>query len=202
MKDKFLIGELSKIFNISTDTLRHYDKIDLIKPEYDENNDYRYYSIRDFFKLSRILFLKNLDISLGEIKKYMGNKNTNNLLCLLKKKEEEIDIKNHADQIIYQTEKLLKETGDKVSEGDKKPVQEELEALKNIAKGSDVTAIKNQTEALEKKLYELSSKLYQQAPPQGGQGDPSGNSSDGAGGAGGNYYDADYKVVDDDDKKK
>ena len=119
-----------------------------------------------------------------------------------KKHKEEIDIKNHADQIIYQTEKLLKETGDKVSEGDKKPVQEELEALKNIAKGSDVTAIKNQTEALEKKLYELSSKLYQQAPPQGGQGDPSGNSSDGAGGADGNYYDADYKVVDDDDKKK
>ena len=93
MKDKFLIGELSKIFNISTDTLRHYDKIDLIKPEYDENNDYRYYSIRDFFRLSRILFFKNLDISLSEIKKYMGNKNTNNLLCLLKKKEEEIDIK-------------------------------------------------------------------------------------------------------------
>jgi DNA-binding transcriptional MerR regulator len=93
MKDKFLIGELSKIFNISTDTLRYYDKIGLIKPEYDENNDYRYYSIRNFFKLSRILFLKNLDISLGEIKKYMGNKNTNNLLSLLKKKEEEIDVK-------------------------------------------------------------------------------------------------------------
>jgi DNA-binding transcriptional MerR regulator len=93
MKDKFSIGELSKIFNISTDTLRHYDKIDLIKPEYDEHNDYRYYSIRDFFKLSRILFFKSLDISLSEIKKYMGNKNTNNLLCLLKKKEEEIDIK-------------------------------------------------------------------------------------------------------------
>ncbi|WP_312649356.1 MerR family transcriptional regulator [Aminipila sp.] len=93
MKDKFLIGELSKIFNISTDTLRYYDKINLIKPEHDESNDYRYYSIRNFFKLSRILFLKNLDISLGEIKKYMGNKNTNNLLCLLKKKEEEIDIK-------------------------------------------------------------------------------------------------------------
>ncbi|QIB69330.1 MerR family transcriptional regulator [Aminipila butyrica] len=93
MKDKFLIGELSKLFNISTDTLRYYDKINLLKPEYDEKNDYRYYSIRNFFKLSRILFLKNLDISLGEIKKYMGNKNTNNLLCLLKKKEEEIDIK-------------------------------------------------------------------------------------------------------------
>lgn len=93
MKDKFLIGELSKIFNISTDTLRHYDKIDLIKPGYNEYNDYRTYSIRDFFKLSRILFLKNLDISLSDIKKYMGNKNTNNLLNLLKSKEEEIELK-------------------------------------------------------------------------------------------------------------
>ncbi len=93
MKDKFLIGELSKIFNISTDTLRHYDKIDLIKPEYDKGNGYRYYSIRNFFKLSRILFFKNLDISLADIKKYMSNKNTSNLLNLLKNKEDEIDIK-------------------------------------------------------------------------------------------------------------
>lgn len=92
MKDKFLIGELSKLFNISSDTLRHYDRIDLLKPHCD-NNNYRYYSIRDFFKLSRILFLKNLDISLEEIKKYMRNKNTESLLSLLKGKEEEIDLK-------------------------------------------------------------------------------------------------------------
>lgn len=93
MKHIFLIGELSKLFNISTDTLRHYDRIDLLKPNYDEKNNYRYYSIRDFFKLSRILFLKNLDISLEEIKKYMLNKNTERLLCLLKKKDEEIESK-------------------------------------------------------------------------------------------------------------
>jgi len=93
VKDIFLIGELSKLFNISTDTLRHYDRIDLLKPNYDANNHYRYYSIRDFFKLSRILFLKNIDISLEEIKKYMRSKNTENLLNLLKKKDEEIDYK-------------------------------------------------------------------------------------------------------------
>lgn len=93
MKDKFLIGELSKLFNISTDTLRHYDRIDLLKPQYEERNNYRFYSIRDFFKLSRILFLKNLDIPLEEIKRYMRNKNTENLLNLLKNKEEEIDNK-------------------------------------------------------------------------------------------------------------
>lgn len=124
MKDKFLIGELSKIFNISTDTLRHYDKIDLIKPDYDENNDYRYYSIRNFFKLSRILFLKNLDISLIEIKKYMGNKNTNNLLSLLKKKDAEIDIKIN---------RLLNL---------KKNIQTKLELLENIEDKLDQIVIK------------------------------------------------------------
>lgn len=93
MKDKFLIGALAKLFNISTDTLRHYDRIDLLKPDYDKRNDYRYYSIRNFFKLSRILFFKSLDISLEDIKEYMMHKNTPNLLSLLKKKEEEIDAK-------------------------------------------------------------------------------------------------------------
>ena len=93
MKDTFLIGELAKLFNISTDTLRHYDKIDLLKPNYDAANKYRFYSVRNFFKLSRILFFKNLDISLQDIKKYMNNKNTNNLMILLKNKEEEIDVK-------------------------------------------------------------------------------------------------------------
>ena len=93
MNDAFLIGELAKLFNISTDTLRHYDKIDLLKPNYDAGNKYRVYSVRNFFKLSRILFFKNLDISLLDIKKYMNNKNTNNLLTLLKNKEEEIDVK-------------------------------------------------------------------------------------------------------------
>ncbi|MCB2311389.1 MerR family transcriptional regulator [Clostridium tagluense] len=93
MKDTFLIGELAKLFNISTDTLRHYDKIDLLKPNCDVENKYRFYSVRNFFKLSRILFFKNLDISLNDIKKYMNNKNTNNLMTLLKNKEEEIDVK-------------------------------------------------------------------------------------------------------------
>jgi len=93
MKEKFLIGELSKLFNISTDTLRHYDKLDILKPQYNDRNTYRYYDIRSFFKLSRILFLKSLNISLSEIKMYMKNKNANSLLSLLKKKDAEITIK-------------------------------------------------------------------------------------------------------------
>ncbi|WP_325275620.1 MerR family transcriptional regulator [Romboutsia sp.] len=93
MKDKFIIGDMAKLFHVSTDTLRHYDRIDLLKPEHNMQSKYRYYSIRSFFKLSRILFLKNLDISLEEIKTYMNNKNRSNLLSLLRKKEEEIDAK-------------------------------------------------------------------------------------------------------------
>lgn len=91
MKDKFLIGDMAKLFHVSTDTLRHYDRIDLLKPENNAESKYRYYSVRSFFKLSRILFLKNLDISLEEIKTYMSNKNRSNLLSLLSNKEEEID---------------------------------------------------------------------------------------------------------------
>ncbi|MBN2898760.1 MAG: MerR family transcriptional regulator [Clostridia bacterium] len=91
MKDKFLIGELADIFNISADTLRHYDKINLLKPDQNEKNKYRYYSIRKFFLLSRILFLKNLNIPLGGIKEYLNDQNTDHLLKLLRKKEQDID---------------------------------------------------------------------------------------------------------------
>lgn len=93
MKDKFLIGELAKMFNISTDTLRHYDKKDLLKPEHDLENNYRYYDITGMFKLSRILFLKNLGISLDDIKDYMKNKNADRLFNMLKKKNDEIDLR-------------------------------------------------------------------------------------------------------------
>lgn len=96
MKEKFLIGELSRIFNISTDTLRYYDKIGLLKPEHDSINHYRYYSVEKFFTLSRILFLKSLDISIKDIKNYLANQNTNHLLMLLKNEEASIDAKiNH-----------------------------------------------------------------------------------------------------------
>lgn len=91
MKDKFLIGELANIFNISSDTLRHYDKIDLLKPDDNPKNKYRYYSIRKFFLLSRILFLKNLNIPLNGIKGYLKDQSSEHLLKLLKEKDIAID---------------------------------------------------------------------------------------------------------------
>ena len=129
-----------------------------------------------------------------------------------KQHREEADTKNHADQLVYQCEKLIADAGDKFSADDKAALQSEIDALKNIAKGSDFAAIKTQTEALEKKMYELSSKMYQGANPQQGQpgaqdyagydqnaGANPGADQNGANGQG--YYDADYRVVDDDDKK-
>lgn len=93
MKDQFLIGELAHLFNISTDTLRYYDKIGLIKPDIKGHNGYRYYSMRSFLKLSRILFLKDLNIPLEEVKEYMGNKNTEKLVDLLEEKHADLDLK-------------------------------------------------------------------------------------------------------------
>ena len=130
MKDKFLIGELSKLFNISTDTLRHYDRIELLKPEYDPKNHYRYYTLRSFFILSRILFFKSLDVSLEEIKSYMRNKNTSNLLALLRKKEDEVDHKLH---------KLMNL---------KNKIQTKRELLESIDKELDVVKIKTIPERL------------------------------------------------------
>ena len=87
----FLIGELAGLFGISTDTLRYYDKIGLLKSGKDPLNNYRYYSLESFFTLGRILFLKSLGISVKDIKAYMTEKDTAHLLSLLSGENQEID---------------------------------------------------------------------------------------------------------------
>ncbi len=86
-----------------------------------------------------------------------------------KKNKEKIEVRNQADQMVYQTEKTLGELGDKVSESEKKDIEAEADKLKELLKNSDidVDAVKNQTEALSKKFYEISAKLYQQAQASG-----------------------------------
>jgi molecular chaperone DnaK len=123
-----------------------------------------------------------------------------------KTRREEIDVRNHADQTLYQCEKALSEVGDKVPESDKQPVREAMDKLREAIKGTDSAKIKSLTDELTQKFYAISEKLYQQANPQGGpqaggpqQGGPQAGGPQG--GQGGGYYDADYKVVDDDDKK-
>ncbi len=112
-----------------------------------------------------------------------------------KKLKEEVETRNQADQMVYQCEKTLADMGDKIPADDKGKVQGALDKLKETLKGTDTAAIKADTEALQQAFYAVSEKLYQQANPQGAQ--PGGD----GGAQEGQYYDADYKVVDDDQKK-
>ena len=117
-----------------------------------------------------------------------------------KAKREEVDARNAGDQMVYQTEKTLTELGDKISDSEKAPVQAAVEDLKEKLKGSDVEAIKKATEAVTQAFYKISEKLYQNAAPQEGAPE-TGSSSTGSGNQGGDgYVDADYEVVDDDNK--
>ncbi len=76
-------------------------------------------------------------------------------------KEESVDVHNTAEQLVYQTEMQLKDAGDKLTESDKKPVEDALEQLKQANKGSDINAIKNSTENLNKAWEPLAQKMYQ-----------------------------------------
>ena len=123
-----------------------------------------------------------------------------------KKMKEDVETRNQADQMVYQSEKTLSEMGDKIPADDKNKVQAGIDKLKEALKGTDTAAIKAATDALTQDFYAVSEKLYQQANPQGAQGGTQAGPDMGgqqAGGAqDGQYYDADYKVVDDDDQNK
>ena len=117
------------------------------------------------------------------------------------KAKEAVDTRNTADQMVYQAEKTLGEVGDKIPADEKAKVQSAVDKLKETLKGQDTAAIKADTEALQQAFYAVSEKLYQQANPQGAAGPDMGGQQGGpTGGQGGDYYDADYKVVDDDNK--
>ena len=114
-----------------------------------------------------------------------------------KKKKEEIEIRNNADSLVYQSEKSLTDLGDKIDAADKAQIEAEIEKVKEALKGTDSEAIKTATEELSKKFYEVSAKIYQQANPQGAQ-DPNMGATPGADAAGSddNVVDTDYEVVD------
>ena len=110
-----------------------------------------------------------------------------------KKMKEAVEIKNRAEQMIFQSEKTLTEIGDKADESLKAPVTAAIEKLKETVKGNDTEAIKADTEALEKAFYPLAEKLYQSA--QGAQGAPGAEGFDpGAGTQNGDtFYNADFE---------
>jgi molecular chaperone DnaK len=111
-----------------------------------------------------------------------------------KKKKEEVDIRNNADNAVYQAEKTLRDLGDKLDSVDKGRIETEINNVKEALKGDDIQRIKNAAEKLQQVFYDLSSKIYQQNPNMG-QGANEQPKQD-------NVYDADYEVVDDDEDKK
>ena len=110
-----------------------------------------------------------------------------------KKNKENIEIKNNADQLIYQTEKSLKDLEGNIEEADKKEVEEKLEALKKVAEGDNFDEIKSKTEELTEVFYRISQKAYEAAAAAGQNpgGDDHGNGGD-------DVVDGDYEVVDED----
>ena len=116
-----------------------------------------------------------------------------------KKRREAVDVRNNADQMIYQTEKTVNEFGDKLSADEKSKIDAAKEALKEALKGEDIDAIKAKQEELQKELFAVSEKVYKAANPQGA----AGAQPDGAAGqqSDPNVYEADYTDVDDNNKQ-
>ena len=115
-----------------------------------------------------------------------------------KKQKEAVEAKNHADSLIFQSEKTLTELGDKVTEAEKAPVTAAIEKLKETMKSNDTEAIKADTEALEKSFYAISEKLYAQAQNAQGGADAGAGAGAQNGGAqtdenGNPYYNADFE---------
>jgi len=126
-----------------------------------------------------------------------------------KKEKEKVEVKNEADALIYQTEKSLKEYGDKISADEKNKVETALNNLKSAASGTDIEDLKKKTEDLKQASYKLAEEMYKNASKpadqqQGNAGNeqnnPDSDNKQKNSGPGDNIEDADYEVVDDDKK--
>ena len=127
-----------------------------------------------------------------------------------KKAKEKIEARNEADSLIYATEKSLNDYGEKVTEDDKKNIQQAIEALRGIMDGDDVEAIQAKTEELKQASYKLAEEVYKAQQEQGAAssggadgsaaGDDAGASAGPSSSSDENVEDVDYEVVDDDDE--
>jgi molecular chaperone DnaK len=127
-----------------------------------------------------------------------------------RQKREEIDVRNQADQLVYQTEKNLNEYKEKLSADDAERLRNDLESAKNALKSNSISEIKSATERLNATWQDVAQRMYQQASTDGAgagaqqsapQGAPEGGQSSGDGGPGG-AVDAEYEVIDGDKDKK
>ncbi|MCI9449584.1 MAG: molecular chaperone DnaK [Clostridiales bacterium] len=109
-----------------------------------------------------------------------------------KKQKEMIEVKNRAENLIYQSEKSLSDLGDKITDADRDSVRPAIDKLKETIKGDDMEAVKADTEALEKAFYPIAQKIYADQAGAQGQADPNMNQG-GETGADGTYYSADFE---------
>ena len=121
-----------------------------------------------------------------------------------KKEREKVEVRNEADSMIYQTEKTLKEMGDKVNAADKQRIEEAVAALKKAIEGGDTADIKSKTEALQQAAYKIAEEMYKQQGAQAGAAGAAGAGAAGgaseSGSTKGTADDVDYEVVKDEDK--
>ena len=115
-------------------------------------------------------------------------------------KKEEIEVKNNAESLVYNSQKTLDDLGDKISGEEKAKVETEIEAVKKALETNNTESIKEATDKLTKVFYEMSEQLYKNANPNAGA-DPNAaagaDADNQANGDNGNVYDADYKVEED-----
>lgn len=161
-------------------------------------------------KEQRITITSSTKLSDEEIEKKV--KEAEQFAAEDKAKKEEIEVRNQAETLVYETEKNVNDLGDKLTEDEKNQINAAKDDLKKALEGSSVDEIKSKTEALTEQFHTISAKMYQQAQAQqqaGAQGPDmgaqqgQGQSTGGAGASGqndDNVVDADYTVVDDDDK--
>src|SRR2546426_1341563 len=124
-----------------------------------------------------------------------------------KKAKEAIEIKNNADMLAYQSEKQLKELGDKISGDKKKQVEDAIAAVRDAINRNDTEAMKRTYDELQSKFQEVSAELYKQASAQAGpqpgpEAQPRGGAEEGAGKREGDVVDAEFEVVEEDKKKQ
>ena len=117
-----------------------------------------------------------------------------------KKKKEEIEVRNNAESLVYNSEKTLKELGDKVSGEEKAKVENEIANVKKELEGTNTEKIKEATEKLTTAFYEISEKLYKQASAAGGAAGAEGATDANGENPEGTVYDAEY--VEDDGSNK
>lgn len=147
-------------------------------------------------KEQKITITSSTNMSKEDIEKAV--KNAEQFAAEDKKRREEVDAKNEAENLCYAIEKLLNENGDKIDQADKDSLNEKVKKLKETITSGNIDSIKSETESLQKAMYEVSAKLYQnaQAAQQTAPNAATGAESQTNDSANGNVYDADFKDVD------